>query len=201
MDPMHSMDFDGATVGDSLELVRRAHGGDTQALAALLARYRERLLARVRLMLGDRARAQADSEDFLHATLLVAVEDFERFELRDERGFLRWLTTIARNRIHDAVRRGRERAFQALSDSLSDEAQVQTPTPPSAVMLHEQSLRLAEALEALEAPLRDIVELRELEGLLFREIGERLGINEDQARYLHRKALLRLGERLSDRRV
>lgn len=180
---------------DSLELVRRARAGESNALAALLGRYRERLLGRVRLMLGPEARSQADSEDFLQATLLAAIEHLQGFEPQNERAFLAWLTTIARNRIHDTVRRRRETAFQSLSESISGDKR--PATPPSQAIHNEQSVRLVEALEALDAQSREIVELRDLEGRQFQEIGKRLELSEDRVRYLHNRAVLKLGKLLA----
>jgi RNA polymerase sigma factor (sigma-70 family) len=181
----------------SLELLRLARKGDAAALSRLLERYSERLLGRVRLMMGAEARAQAESVDFLQMTMTEVLERMDRFEVRDERAFLAWLTTIARNRIRDSVRRQRETAFASLSASCSQESGGPGKTPASEVADHEQALRLVEALEELDDPSRQIVELRNLEGLSYREIGERLGFGEDRARQRHQRAVLRLGYLLS----
>ena len=183
---------------ESLELLRLAHRGDTDALSRLLERYSERLLGRVRLMMGAEARAQAESVDFLQMAMTEVVERMDRFEVRDERAFMAWLTTIARNRIRDSVRRGRETAFTNLSASCSKDGSGPGKTPASEAADHEQALRLVEALEELDAPSRKIVELRNLEGLSYREIGERMGFGEEGARQRHRRAVLRLGTLLSE---
>jgi RNA polymerase sigma factor (sigma-70 family) len=168
-------------LAESLELlVRAARRGDAAALSDLLARYRERLLARVRLMMGAEARRQAESDDFLQATLLAVVEHIQRLDVRDERAFLRWMTTIARNRICDTVRRQRERSRCARSRiRFPGDERPALETPSNVVSDQETSLRLIEALESLEPTERAVVELRDLEGLVFREVGARLGFDED----------------------
>jgi len=181
----------------SLELFRRARAGDARALEDLLARYSDRLLARVRLMMGEEARAQAESSDFLQQTLLEVVRDLDFDKLNDERAFLRWSTAIARNRIRDAVRKRREASFGALSRSLSGELpRGRQDDPAGLAARNEQAHRLAEAIEELEPRLRRAIELRDFEGQTLAEVGLALGCDEEHARWLHRKALLRLGSRL-----
>ncbi len=183
---------------ESLELLKLAHSGDAAALSRLLERYSERLLVRVRLMMGAEARAQAESVDFLQMTMAEVVEHLPRFEIRNERAFLGWLTTIARNRIRDSVRRQREAAFTTLSVTCSNDQSGRGKTPASEAADHEEALRLVEALEELDAPSRQVVELRNLEGLSYRAIGERLGFGEERVRRKHQRAVLRLGILLSE---
>jgi RNA polymerase sigma-70 factor (ECF subfamily) len=178
---------------ESVDLIQRARAGDSGAFETLLARYSDRLLNRVRLMMGEEARREAESVDFLQATLLQVVRHFERAAVADERAFLRWLTSVARNRIRDSVRRRREVPFAELSRTLStDRPSPQQASPPSQAASNEEVDRLAEALEELDPELRRAVELRDFDGLAFAAVGERLGCNEEHARWLHRKALVRL---------
>ena len=59
-------------------------------------------------MLGQSARAEAESGDFVQEVMVEVVRGIERFEPRDERSFLRWITQIARNSVRAAG--GRRRA-------------------------------------------------------------------------------------------
>ncbi|MFH0947294.1 MAG: sigma factor, partial [Planctomycetota bacterium] len=102
---------------DSMELIRRAQESDQAALGELLERYGDRLLGRIRLMMGDRARRVADSMDFLNGMFVQVIQGLDRFEIRDEQAFLRWATQIARNNIRDGVRKKRETAFLTFSVS------------------------------------------------------------------------------------
>lgn len=179
----------------SLILLREAKRGDTDALGRVLERYRPRLLARIRLMMGPRARQQAEGQDFLQSVFGEVVRKFGDFELRDEVRFMRWMTTIARNKIHDSHRRHRERALESLSISVTsavgcdDEA-----LPPQVAEVAEEVERLVDLLEQLSEDHRHVIELRDLDGLRFRELGERLGKSEDAVRMLHARAMVRLGQ-------
>ena len=184
---------------DSLELARRATQGDAVAFHALLERYRERLLERIRFLMGPGARRAAESGDFLQGVFVEALESFgDERRVRDERCFMRWLTVIARNNIHDAVRRDRERAVESFSAVWTGGGQDdRARSPSSAAEFNEDVHRLVEALEDLEPRHRQVIELRSVEGLRFREVARRLGRSEDAARMLYRRSLLRLGERLN----
>jgi len=187
------------TPDESLALILRLRDGDRAALALLLQRYQERLLARIRLMMGERARECADSSDFLQATFLGVLQRAEKVHLRDDRDLLRWMTWIARNQIRSQVRREREVRIESLSVSISG---LQAPRasrdgPLDQIADAERLLRLTEAIEDLPEDLREILVLHQLEGLEFPEIVARTRLSEGQVLWRHEKALLRLGRALS----
>ena len=174
--------------------LQRARSGDKAALLQLLDAHRPRLLDRIRLLMGPSARRAADSHDFMHDVLVEALRGNEKMPLESEQALLRWLTAIARNRIRTELRRDRERAFGAFSDSLSPKSGDQTP---SGVAVREESrARLVEALETLPRGYCIVIELRDFEGLSFADIGTRIGRSADAARKLHTRAIIRLGELL-----
>jgi RNA polymerase sigma-70 factor (ECF subfamily) len=178
------------------ELVLRARRGDAEARARLLERWRPRLLARIRTMLGERARRHAESADLLQGTLAKALERIDAESFANEDHVLRWMTAVARNDIRDLAGRQRERAFESLSESwhASAHPDSSTPSPVSAADREERLMHLMEALERLEEGERRAIELRDLEGLTFPEIGARLGWSDDRARLTHLRALSRLGQ-------
>lgn len=114
----------------------------------------------------------AESQDFVQDAVLEAIRGFDRLEIRDERALVRWLATVARNRIRDAGRRVDRVAFDHLSE------------------------RLLEALEALSTRHREVLRLRNLEGLTFARVGEAMEIGEDAAKKPHTRALLQLGREI-----
>lgn len=187
----------GPTPAETLQLWRRLQGGDRSALPDLVERYRGRLHERIRLMMGEPARACAESDDFVNDVLVEVLEPTDALDLQDERALLRWMTTVARNRIRDAVRKQREHVFDALSHSLSGDRRTSRSRSPSSQLVWNEHLhRLAEAMEDLDPKLRTVIELRDLEGLAYAEVGRRMDCDEEQARWLHRKAMVRLGARL-----
>lgn len=183
---------------DSRELLHRARGGDPRALADLVEHYRTRLIERIRMMMGTEARRRAESDDFLQGVLLETARQLPGLVLRDERALFRWMTGVARNQVRATVRTRRDRAFDTLSASWSGDAvaDADQPSPSSQADRNESRLRLVEAIEALAEDHRRVVELRDLDGLSFREIGEHMGRGEDAARMLHARAMRELVRRL-----
>jgi len=179
-------------------LLERARAGDTEALGRLVERHRTVLLERIRLMLGEEARRQADSVDYLQEVFVEVLAKIQGSDFRDERALLRWMTTVARNDIRDRGHRRRERAFASFSGSLSLDAVggLDERTPASEADLNEDLLRMIEALEHLAADHRRVIELRDLEGLSFREVGRGMGRSAEAAQALHGRAMLRLGRSL-----
>lgn len=174
-------------------LIDRARVGDAVAASELVARVRAPLLRRIRWMMGSEARRLAESDDFLQATFAAALPTLERFEVRSTESFLRWLTTIARNQIRQEVRRPREAALSALSSALGLDGH---PGHTDGTLSVDSALALAEAFAKLAEDERRLVELRDLEGRTFVEIGGLLGCGERQAQRLHARALMRLGRHL-----
>jgi len=194
----------------TLELVQRAQSGDPAALADLLARYQERVRALVRRRMGANLRKDLDSGDMVQEAMVEVLEGFERFEMRDETAFVRWLSTLVENRLrelarfHTAAKRDRGREVRidgspsgeraAGVPELSDE---DAPTPSEVVSRRELGDRLAEALAQLEARHRDVLVARQA-GASWDEVAERLGMpSGGAARMLHARARVALMKRVS----
>jgi len=187
---------------ESLELIRRAKNDDQEALGQLIDRYRDRLLARIRLMMGDQARRVADSGDFLQGMFVQVIQGLDRFEAQGDQAFLRWATQIARNNIRDGVRKKRESAFHSFSNSgIVEPAQPDDQrSPRSELVLREESFQLAEALESLPPDDCRIIELRDIEGLSYRDIAEQMDKPTEAAAQMHHaRAISRLMKRLSEK--
>ena len=71
---------------------------------------RDRLLSRIRLLMGPGARRQAESGDFLGDVLVATLRARPDLEPKPSEELLRWMTAVARNRIRVDVRKKRERA-------------------------------------------------------------------------------------------
>ncbi len=186
-------------VRESLDLLRRAREGDGSCVDELLRSYQEPLLARIRLMMGGRARAAAESSDFLQQTLLEVARGIQGMHVRNEEELLRWMTEVARNNIRDEVRRSREERFRSFTTTVlaeSDEGHA-SPSPSSIVERRDEQHRIAHCLERMRADFRQVLELRHFEDLGFPEIGRRMGRSSNAVQLLHAKALVRLGELLA----
>lgn len=158
------------------ELIRAVRGGDDRAFEVLFTRYRGRIGAYVTGILGDADRA----EDVTQEVFISALR-----RLRDTEcpvAFKPWAYQIAKNASIDELRRERrsravpldeEREFgEDDLDPISSE-----PSAESTVESKQQLDDLRTAFRGLSTLHHRILVLRELEGLSYREIGERLGLS------------------------
>lgn len=179
------------------ELLARARAGDAASLQQLLERYHSRLLERIRLVLGESARREADSVDFVQELCAELMAAPERLRGDDERAFLRWATAVARNNLRDQQRRRREISLAQLSTRIFQKRNGEPTSTPLERILEEESIELlTESLEALPEEAREIIVLRDLDGLDLQALATRLGCSPDAARMRHLRARMALGARL-----
>lgn len=177
---------------ETLELLNEAKAGDRGSLQELLERYRPVLLSRIRLMMGEAARRQADSGDFLQALFVQILQGLETFEPRDEVSFRRWAVQIARNGIRQEVRKKREQSIESFARSRLGDAD--TSTPSRNAEQQEEVQRLVEALDVLSDDQRRVIELRHFDRESFAEIGRIMNRSANAVQLLHARAAIRLGE-------
>ncbi len=164
----------------------------------------EHLIARVRAMLGPRARRAGESLDFAQQAWLELLEQDSRNAAArgasDEQGLLRRLCAIARNNARDAARRKGvlrlESVFapgDVLASAPEQHAQDLLAAPDSSPSLRlarrEELERFEQRVGALEPRLRAVFELRAREGLSFPQIAARLARQEDTVRKAYYRAV------------
>jgi RNA polymerase sigma factor (sigma-70 family) len=118
-------------------------------------------------------RNEHDAEDVVQEAFVRALRFFGGFRGGDGRA---WLLAIVRNACYDWLRRRRP---QEVVDSFDEElhhAAADTPTPEELLLTEARQLRLRQALEALPVAWREVLILREIEGLSYKEIAEVAGI-------------------------
>lgn len=163
---------------DDRELVARVRAGDDRGFELLFGRYQPRIAAYVRAMVRDHGRA----EDITQEVFISALRRM-RAETEREIVFKPWIFEIAKNKCIDAFRRTRnasEVSFDARDAIGADEhGRLSEPgaTPDSAVEGKIAIDNLCGAFVGLSSVHHDILVLRELEGLSYREIGDRLGMS------------------------
>jgi len=91
--------------GTSVDLVRRARGGDERALADLFRRYLPVLRRWARGRLPAAARDLVDTEDMIQDTLIKTFRNVEAFDPRHDAALHVYLRRALDNRIRDEVRR------------------------------------------------------------------------------------------------
>lgn len=189
----------------TLELLQRWHRGERAALDELLRRDLPWIRARVRQRLGGGLRQGGDTEDYLHEAVVEVLRYSPRFLVGSGDAFRRLLTQIVENMLrdrHEFFTRGRRsRAAEApLPDEsvLCLDARARTATSASQfASRREEEAWLRLALELLAPEDRDIIVLREWQGLAFAAVGAQLGIEENAARMRFQRALGRLARQVS----
>jgi RNA polymerase sigma-70 factor (ECF subfamily) len=118
-------------------------------------------------------RNEHDAEDVVQDAYLRALRFFDGFRGDDARA---WLLTIVRNVCYDFLRRHRS---QELTDAFDEGIHTvvdEQPTPEALLLRRADQAKVRRALEALPLAWREVIVLRELEGLSYKEIADVAGI-------------------------
>lgn len=181
---------------ESTVLLRAARGGSPEALGELYARCGTRLLAFIRLRMGRDLRLRVESRDILQATLLKSFQRIQQFEGDDGATLMGWLVRIAENEIRDQVdyqhRQRRNVAAGVPIDAGGIDVPASVRSALSAAVLNEEAERLGAALETLDPDHREVIVLRKLEELSFKDVAARMGRSEDACRMLLARAMVAL---------
>jgi RNA polymerase sigma-70 factor (ECF subfamily) len=162
-----------------LELVDRARGGDPEAFRELVVRHQRRVYAVALGIVKDRDLAWDVSQDaFVRVHQHLA-------EFRDEASFSTWIHRITARIAIDVLRKERPSRRSDVADVPEPVLQEAAPgvlatalgtNPQETVLRRELSGRLSEALGQLPDVHRTVLVLREMDGLSYEELAERLGI-------------------------
>lgn len=114
-----------------------------------------------------------DAEDVVQDAFVRALTFFDSFHGEDGRG---WLLAIIRNTCYDFLRKSR-RVTQMLGPVEQLDLAADTALSPEAEQLRQADARLVrESIEALPAEYREVLVLREMEGLSYKEIAQVAGV-------------------------
>ena len=186
-------------VADETDLVARVRAGDEEAFAAIVREHHPRLVRLAESVVGSRAVA----EEVAQETWLAVVRGIDRFEGRSS--FKTWLFHILLNRARTAA--GRERRTEALPEGEPVERFTrlggwqQPPVPWSdlvddRIVAERLAVRVREALPGLPDAQRQVLVLRDLEGVASGEVAALLGITEGHQRVLLHRARGRIRQHL-----
>jgi RNA polymerase sigma-70 factor (ECF subfamily) len=180
-------------------LLQRIDGGDRQALETLLARHRQRLYAFVAGHLEPRLRSRLDPSDIVQETQLEVARRMEDFLKRRPMPFHVWVRKTAyehllrSRRQHRRLRRSVERELAwPEHSSLLAQLLASAPSPSRAAQAKELAERVSRAVAELAEADREILLLRDADGLPYEEIALLLDIEPAAARKRYGRALIRL---------
>jgi RNA polymerase sigma-70 factor (ECF subfamily) len=163
---------------DEPELIARSQQGDANAFNELVIRYRQRAYA----MIFQMVRHEEDAWDLLQDGFLKAWKNIRHF--RGQSQFFTWLYRILMNVTIDWVRRKQVQGETEFDDTIGlksiEPASVTTPrgetAPAERLGNKEMRARIDAAIQRLSPEHREVIVLRELDGLEYHEIAERIGI-------------------------
>jgi RNA polymerase sigma-70 factor (ECF subfamily) len=186
-------------------LLNHAKHGDAQQLGQLLQLYRNYLVILASAQLDARLRRRVSPSDLVQEAMLGAYRDFEKFRGVTERELLAWLRQILIHCLHHAyelhLQAGRrdlrrevplddvgaslDRSALLLSEVLVDRGD----SPSAPARQRERAVAVADMLAQLRPDYRDVIVLRNLQGLSFEEVAERMQRKAGAVRMLWLRAI------------
>lgn len=152
------------------ELIVLAQQGDQAAYGVLVRRHQDRIYRHLLNLTGSR-------EEALELAQQAFIEAWQALpNWRPNAQFHTWLYRIASNAAIDVLRRRKVVRFVPLDDDY--DAPADQPGPEAQVQSRQSLRALDAALARLPPQQREIVLLREVEGLSYAELAATLGIDE-----------------------
>jgi len=154
------------------ELVERFQNGERAAFDTLVQRWERRIQGAIYRLVGP----GEDVRDLSQETLLKAYRGLGTF--KKEARFSSWLYQIALNVCRDRMRRGRGKTYVSIDDISESTPAVSEPGPSALELIEARDLsrQVAAAVAALPEEQREVVVLKEYQGLTFLEIAETLDV-------------------------
>jgi RNA polymerase sigma factor (sigma-70 family) len=183
------------------ELVQAVRAGDEHAFERLYHRYQRRISAYVVGMVHDHGRAEDLTQE-------IFVSALRRMGQTDRPiAFKPWIYEIAKNACIDQFRRTSRTEEVSIDDGHglgpADYGKLHATdlSPDAAVEGKQQLDHLCGAFEGLSQSHHEILVMRELEGLSYREISKRLDISQASVESTLFRARRRLAEEFEDLRT
>ena|ERR1035437_4985064 len=163
---------------EDFRLIAQAQNGDYASYDALVTRHRGRIFAMIRNMIHQ----EADAWDLSQEVFIKAWNALPRFEAKAR--FATWLYRIAHNVVYDWTRKRKIESAGEWNDEVFERERIDASsrTTPSGGESPDELLDHAELRAKIEAALarltpehREVVVLKDAQGLAYKEIAEIMG--------------------------
>jgi RNA polymerase sigma-70 factor (ECF subfamily) len=174
------------------DLVDAFQGGDVSAFDELVIRWDRKIQGAIYRILGS----EEEARDLCQEAFLKAYKALPGF--KGEARFSSWLYQIALNLCRDRMRRRKGRTFVSLDEQGSEHTQRPSPEPNALEMVEAADLSrtVSAAVAALPLDQRQVIVLKEYEGLTFMEIARILDLPLSTVKTRLYRGLVQLRERL-----
>jgi RNA polymerase sigma-70 factor (ECF subfamily) len=189
-------------------LISEARGGSATSIGLLLQLYRNYLTVLATTQIEKRLQPRLSPSDVVQETMLRAHKHFGQFRGTTEQELVAWLRQILVNNLAKfveqhvlAARRDvrREVSMERLGAAL-ERSTIQLAallpaadkSPSMAVQQREEAVVLADRLAQLADDYREVLVLRNLQGLPFEEVAERMDRSVGAVRMLWLRAIEKL---------
>ncbi len=173
------------------DLIASAAAGDRSAFERLVTRHAAAVLRLATIVTGDAASA----EDAAQQAFLSAFRNAASF--RGEASFRAWLLTITRRAAYRVCKKqSREEPMEEPTMQLGLDAGWGSEDPEALAIAAERRDLLSSALASLGAADREVLVLRDIEGLSGAEAAEVLGVGQRALKSRLHRARLRLAAAL-----
>ncbi|MBW2279509.1 MAG: sigma-70 family RNA polymerase sigma factor [Deltaproteobacteria bacterium] len=180
------------------ELVQEARDGSHAAFEALVRRYSDRAFRAAYRVVRD----ESEAEDVLQEALIKAYRALRNFESRSS--FYTWLYRIVVNLALDRRRRSKAGVSLEWDDNVARQVDARAPQPADSdpelgSMRAEVRKLVGEGIQGLPDGQREVLLLREIDGLSYEEIAETMQISKgtvmSRLHYARKKMVAFLRER------
>lgn len=155
--------------------------------ALIYADYHDKVLGFVHSKIAN----HADADDIAQNVFLKVYANLGKYD-EQKASLSTWIYTITRNTVYDYLREKRDHPVFELTGNTAEEEDDEAPD--RALLNQEMLEELACALEKLPEDQRDVIILLYYKNLDRKTVAGMFGITYGQLRYLHDKAIQRLGE-------
>ena len=197
----------GASRANLLQTVRSA---DPTRLGSLLELYRNYLSLLASGQLDRKLQGRVSASDLVQETMMEAHRDFHQFRGQSEAEFIGWLRRILVNNLARAIEMHvlaekrdvrREVSIERLNAAV-ERSTIQLglafagreDSPSVKLERHERAVDLANQMSRLSPEHREVLMLRNLQGLPFKEVADRLERSVPAAKMLWMRAIKKLRE-------
>jgi RNA polymerase sigma-70 factor (ECF subfamily) len=157
------------------EWVKKAQSGDMRAFDRLVSKHRGKIYA----MIYNMVKNDADAWDLSQEAFIKAWKALPKFEARAR--FSTWLFRISHNVVYDWLRKRRIEGEGELNDEIFDASRIDpgAVTAPNHDMRPDEAMEKSELRDQINAAIaklseehREVILLREVQGLDYKEIAE-----------------------------